>query len=71
MPEISNAKYSASPTDAVAIAAYLDWIAAGKPTGRADEFWLKAEERLCNGDSDAREGGARKANAVKSDSKAI
>jgi hypothetical protein len=71
MPEMSNAKHAASPTDAVALAAYLDWVAAGKPSGRADEFWLKAEARLGNGDSDAREGGARKANTAKSGSKPL
>ena len=51
MPTRSNAKYTAAPTDEVAVAAYLDWVAAGKPSGRDDEFWLKAEDRLRNGKS--------------------
>lgn len=70
MPEISDVKYTAAPTDAVALAAYLDWVAAGKPSGRDDEFWLKAEARLRNGDSIAPEGRVRKAITAKAGGKA-
>jgi len=58
---ISSTKHTAAPNDPVAVAAYLDWIAAGKPTGRDDEFWLKAEERLQVGQPKAVKSGARKA----------
>jgi len=34
--------------DAIALAAYLDWVNAGKPFGRDQEFWLRAETRVRN-----------------------
>jgi hypothetical protein len=41
---------SASPQDIspehVSVAAYHRWLAAGKPSGRDQEFWLKAEMDL-------------------------
>ena len=30
----------------IAVAAYHRWLAAGKPSGRDQEFWLKAESDL-------------------------
>lgn len=62
----SALKNTAAPTDAVAIAAYLDWLAAGKPPGRDDEFWLKAEGRLAHSQPKPAKSGARKAPAEKS-----
>jgi hypothetical protein len=35
--------------ETIARAAYLEWIGAGKPTGRDLEFWLKAEEKIRHG----------------------
>jgi hypothetical protein len=35
-----------STNDAVATAAYYQWLKAGQPTGRDQEFWLKAEAEL-------------------------
>jgi len=35
--------------DAIALAAYLDWVSAGQPQGRDQEFWISAEARLKNG----------------------
>jgi hypothetical protein len=32
--------------DDIARAAYLDWLKAGKPSGRDNHFWLEAEARL-------------------------
>lgn len=41
---------TASPQDIspenVSVAAYHRWLAAGKPSGRDQEFWLKAEMDL-------------------------
>jgi hypothetical protein len=41
---------TASPQDIsaenIAVAAYHRWLAAGKPSGRDHEFWLKAESDL-------------------------
>jgi hypothetical protein len=34
--------------DAIALAAYLDWVNAGKPFGRDQEFWLRAEAKVRN-----------------------
>jgi hypothetical protein len=34
------------PHDAVAVAAYFQWIKADQPAGRDEEFWLRAEEQL-------------------------
>jgi hypothetical protein len=36
---------SESPT--IAFRAYQLWNAAGRPEGRADEFWFQAEEEFC------------------------
>lgn len=33
---------------AIATEAYCQWIAAGQPAGRDQEFWLKAEAALKN-----------------------
>jgi hypothetical protein len=38
-------KYTASPKDPVAIAAFQEWLAAGRPQGRDNEFWKRAEDR--------------------------
>jgi len=67
MPTVNNAKQTAAPTDAVAVAAYLDWISAGKPAGRDNEFWIRAEERLRNGHPIDRKASspARKATKAK------
>jgi hypothetical protein len=34
------------PHDAVAVAAYFHWLEAGRPSGRDQEIWLKAEAQL-------------------------
>lgn len=60
MPATSNQKQGAVQTDEVAVAAYLDWVAAGKPPGRDDEFWLKAEDRLRNSKPKSARSRARK-----------
>jgi len=57
----SAAKNTAGPNDPVAVAAYLDWISAGKPHGRDHEFWLRAEQRILNGKPKAGKSSARKA----------
>ena len=42
----SNTTTQIADTETIARAAYLEWIRAGKPTGRDLEFWLKAEEKV-------------------------
>lgn len=46
MIEQNNLKYTASPTDPVAVAAFKAWLEAGRPTGRDQEFWRRAEARI-------------------------
>lgn len=45
----TNTTHSPPTTnDAIALAAYLDWVNAGKPFGRDQEFWLRAEAKVRN-----------------------
>ena len=45
--QTSNTSRTSSHTpEAIATAAYYHWINAGKPAGRDQEFWLKAETEL-------------------------
>lgn len=61
MHTASNTKPATTPNDEIAVAAYLDWLAAGKPTGQDAEFWFRAEERIRINRAPARKSGARKA----------
>ena len=49
METIKDSQSRVTQNDAIALAAYLDWISEGKPFGRDQEFWAKAEARLKNG----------------------
>jgi len=60
MQTTTGSKHTAAPGDDVARAAYLDWLAAGKPTGLDQEFWLKAEERLHKGRRNSGKNHSRK-----------
>lgn len=42
----TNTTTQIADNEAIARAAYLEWLGAGKPTGRDLEFWLKAEEKV-------------------------
>jgi hypothetical protein len=42
----TNTTTQIADNETIARAAYLEWISAGKPTGRDLEFWLKAEEKI-------------------------
>jgi hypothetical protein len=46
MIEQNSVKYTASPTDPIAVAAFKDWLEAGRPAGRDQEFWRRAEARI-------------------------
>ena len=35
-----------APRSAIAEAAYYQWLQAGKPSGRDQEFWFTAEKRV-------------------------
>jgi hypothetical protein len=46
MMERNSLKQTASPTDPIAVAAFKDWLQAGRPAGRDEEFWRRAEARI-------------------------
>ena len=41
----------------IAEQAYNLWVAAGRPHGRSEEFWLKAELQVLGADSEVRDVG--------------
>lgn len=46
-----NTPANASSADAIATAAYYQWLQAGRPAGRDQDFWLKAEAQMRTGAS--------------------
>jgi hypothetical protein len=46
MQATSAQQNAAASHDAIAQAAYYQWLKAGKPNGRDQEFWLTAEKSL-------------------------
>lgn len=55
---------NSSSADAIATEAFHQWLQAGKPDGRDQEFWLKAEARLRNGGSTAKATEKKTATSV-------
>ncbi len=47
--QTTNNTHATTSADAIASEAFYQWLQAGKPYGRDQEFWLKAETRLRNG----------------------
>lgn len=47
--QTTNTTHAPTSTDVIAAEAFYQWLQAGKPDGRDQEFWLKAEARLRNG----------------------
>ena len=56
---MNTTKTSAKNQDAIARAAYLEWINAGKPSGRDQEFWFKGEAIVENGGPSQKHSGTR------------
>lgn len=59
--QAANTPHATTATDAIATEAFYQWLQAGKPAGRDQEFWLKAEARLRNGGSTAKATGKKNA----------
>lgn len=51
-----NTSATTNPSDTIATEAYYQWLKAGKPPGRDQEFWLKAEAEMKKGNGKAKNG---------------
>lgn len=52
--QTTNSTQSGTSAAAIATEAYYQWLQAGKPAGRDQEFWLRAEARLLNPSTSAK-----------------